>query len=96
MIPNDSCYFNDGLFKLNVIFPPSKLPENKIMRIFYFFNFVFSQNDNSDNLQIFNDYGHENVSNNIDPVLLSFMYIILLLILYFIIDFLLWIFSLLF
>ena len=66
------------------------------MRVFYFFNFVFSQTENFDNLQIFNDYDHENVSNNIDPVLLSFMYIIILLILYFIIDFLLWILSLVF
>ena len=34
---------------------------------------------------------HENISNNIDPTLLSIIYIILFLLIYFIIDFLLWI-----
>jgi len=37
---------------------------------------------------------HENVSNNIDPTLLSIIYIILFLLIYFILDFLLWIISL--
>ena len=38
---------------------------------------------------------HENVSNNIDPTLLSIIYIILFTLIYFIIDFLLWLISLL-
>ena len=37
---------------------------------------------------------HENISNNIDPTLLSIIYIILFLLVYFILDFLLWIISL--
>ena len=54
---------------------------------------VFSQDND---FAKFNDDGHGNVSNNIDPVLLSFMYIIIFLILYFIIDFFIWIISLMF
>ena len=57
------------------------------------FQFLFGTSSLATPALAYHRVEHENISNNIDPTLLSIIYIILFLLVYCILDFLLWILS---